>query len=286
MAKTRIGIKGFSAIFVWLSQKYLTAFFVLLVCNCTAQNNRVPRKGEFYLSWGYNKDWYTNSNVKINQPGLGNNYQFVKVKGHDHPGWDEGLFREALTIPQYNYRIGYLLNNKRNLGIEINFDHTKFIISDGQSANIRGVYKSRNIDSIVKFSKDNGFYYYLNNGANFLLFNITKRKLWYKTKNIKVDLFGKAGIGPVIPHVENSFFGNENVSGFQLGGWNTGLEGALRSTFFNHIYLEFAAKLDYARYANLNIYNGRAKQVLRTAELILNLGYTFKEGGYIKHRKN
>ncbi len=269
-----------------MSKRFLIICILLSLYNCKAQDKQIHRKGEFYFSWGYNKDWYTKSTVKISQPGLGNKYQFINVKGHDHPGWDEGLFTKDLTIPQYNYRLGYFLNNKKNIGVEINFDHTKFIISDGQSAKIKGNLNNHSVDSSLKFSEDNGFYYYLNNGANFLLFNITKRWQLCKDKNIKIDLLAKAGIGPVIPHVENSFFGKSNDRGFQFGGWNTGIESAVRATFFKHVYLEFAGKLDYARYSNLKIYNGRAKQVLKTAELILSLGYTFKQGGYVKRKSN
>ncbi len=140
------------------------------------------------------------------------------------------------------------------------------------------------IDSNIVFSEANGFYYYLNNGANFLLFNLVKRWNWFtnKKQNIKVDALGKAGIGPVIPHVQNSFFGNQNDPGFQIGGWNAGIEGALRATFYRHIYLEFAGKLDYARYSHLNIYKGKAKQAFSTAEVILSIGYSFKSGSHSK----
>ncbi len=256
------------------------ALFFLFPFAGKAQTATKPyRHGEFYFSWGYNTEAYTKSNIKIDQPQLGNKYSYTDVQGHDHRGWDEGLFSKALTIPQYNYRIGYFFGNKRDLGIELNFDHTKFIFPDGP-AHIKGTINGKAVDSTVNFTRDNGFYYYLNNGANFLLLNITKRWHWKtnKRENIKLDAIAKFGIGPVIPHVDNSFFGKANDADFQFGGWNTGLEGAFRSTFFKHIYLELAGKLDYARYSNLKIYEGTAKQAFGTAEVILNIGYTFHTG--------
>ncbi len=252
------------------------ALFFILPKTSVAQVKK-KRKGEFYFSWGYNTEWYTRSTVKINQPDLNNHYKFKNIKGHDHPGWDEGLFSKALTIPQYNYRLGYFLNDKNDLGIEINFDHTKFIFEDGQEARVKGTLNGRSVDSTVLFNEANGFYYYLNNGANFLLFNIVKRWNWYtdKSKHVKIDALGKAGIGPVIPHVQNSFFGEKNNPGFQFGGWNTGVEGAVRSTFYRYVYVEFAGKLDYARYSGLKIYKGKARHAFGTAEVILSLGFTF-----------
>ncbi len=245
----------------------------------SSQTTHFRRKGEFYLSWGYNTEWYTPSKINIVQPELGNDYAFRRVKGNDRPGWDKKLLSVPITIPQYSYRIGYMFNDKQDLGVEINFDHTKFIFSDGP-VNIKGTLNNKSVDSTVNFNSANGFYYYLNNGANFLLFNVVKRWHWYSGKNdqVKMDILGKAGIGPVIPHVENSFFGKANEPGFQIGGWNMGTELAVRSTFYQHIYLEFAGKLDYARYSGLDIYKGEASHAFGTGELILSVGYTFKTG--------
>ena len=262
----------------------LSAIFVLLfgTHSTQAQNKKIERKKEFYFSWGYNKEWYTNSTVKVDQPSLGNKYSFVNIKGHDHPGWDEGFFTKALTIPQYNYRFGLFLNKEKGIAVEINFDHTKFIFAD-QAARVKGTLNNRMVDTTVNFSQPN-FYYYLNNGANFLLFNIVKRWHWYTAKNekIKIDLLGKAGIGPVIPHVDNKLFGNANKPGFQLGGWNIGVEAAVRATFFNYVFLEYSNKMDYARYSNLKVYEGTAKHAFGTYEMILSLGGTFPVGGKVK----
>lgn len=264
---------------------FLNIAILLITFNCEAQEQRIRRKGEFYISWGYNKEWYTKSNVKINQPGLGNNYKFANVKGHDHPGWDEGLFHQQLTIPQYNYRLGYFFNNKKDIGVEISFDHTKFIITDNQIVHIKGVLSNKNIDSNFVFSESNGFFYFLNNGANFFLFNLTKRWNLIQFKNVKISFLAKAGVGPVVPHVANRLFGKLNKPAFQLGGWNAAIDGAIRATFLRHVYLEFETRLDHARYSNLKIYEGTAKHAFSTAELILSLGYTFKQGGYLKNKK-
>lgn len=246
----------------------------------SAQSPKSYPKGEWYLSWGYNTEWYTRSNVHINQPGLGNHYTFNNIKGHDKRGWDNGLLRKAISIPQYNYRLGYFFNPARGWGVEINFDHTKFIFKDGQYASVTGKLERRSVDTTVRFSKDDGFYYYLNNGANFLLFNLVKRYELISTKDgkLKLDFLGKAGIGPLIPHVENSFFGGANKPHFQLGGWNMGLEGTIKASFFKYAFLEYANKLDYARYSNLKIYEGTAKHAFGTYEMILSVGINLPVG--------
>src|SRR4051812_39918186 len=90
---------------------------VLFVCAGAVNAQTKPvRRSAFYFSWGYNKEWYTRSSIRIKQPSLGNDFSFKSVQGHDHPGWNEGLFSKALTIPQYNYRIGYFFGNKQDWG--------------------------------------------------------------------------------------------------------------------------------------------------------------------------
>jgi len=255
-----------------------------------AQKPKKERSGEFYFSWGYNTEWYTHSNVSIDQPSQGNSYTFLGISGHDHKGWDEGLFSKAITIPQYNYRIGYFFNKKKQLAIEINFDHTKFIFGDNQMVHMKGKFNNKPIDAEVLFADStegstSSSYYYLNNGANFLLINIVKRWPIYmnRKETIRIDGLGKAGIGPVIPHVQNKFFDQpENDPHFQIGGWNIGIEAALRATFFHYVFLEYSNKLDYARYSGLKIYEGTAKQAFGTYEMILNLGVSFPVGKVIQ----
>src|SRR6187549_3383252 len=110
-----------------LSSLLMIVVLSKLVLSLQAQGNKTERKKEFYFSWGYNTEWYTKSNVKIKQPSVGNDYIFMGIKGHDNPGWNKNLINKALTIPQYNYRIGLFINKTRGLAVEINFDHTKFI---------------------------------------------------------------------------------------------------------------------------------------------------------------
>jgi hypothetical protein len=258
----------------------LVGSFLLLFGNTLyaqqEKNQEHTKQGSIYFSWGYNAEWYTRSTVHVKQGTDGNDYDLIHVKAHDHKGWDDGILNKDLTIPQYNYRLGYYFNEKQDLAIELNFDHTKFIIANGQSVRLKGSQSHAAADTSIVFSEANGFYYYLNNGANFFLINIVKRIGLYHTPDNKfrIDATGKAGIGPVIPHVENSFFGHRNDPGFQFGGWNTGLETAVRFTLMRYAYLEFSQKVDYARYSNLKIYNGTARQNFGTYELILSLGFT------------
>jgi len=266
-----------------MNKKTLLFLFVILPFTILAQTEKKTattkkkKKETIYFSWGYNTEWYTKSTVSVKQSALKDDYSLVNVTAHDHKGWDDGITNKALSIPQYNYRLGYFFNDKHDLGFEINFDHTKYLITEPQNIHVTGTLNGRHIDSTVNFQQANGFYYYLNNGANFLLFNITKRWHLYKSKNelFKVDALGKFGVGPLVPHVEDMFFGKANSPHFQVGGWNTGLEGCIKVVFSDWVFLEYSNKLDYARYSGLKVYSdGTAKQAFGTYEMILSLGIT------------
>ncbi len=274
MSLKNIPLCLFFSCFLLLRANVVSAQSVEKPKDGAVSNEKKHRTGSIYGSWGYNEESYTKSTIHVDQSGLGNNFDMVHVSGHDHEGWNDGITNKALTIPQYNYRLGYYFNDKQDLAFELNFDHTKYIIVDGTNIHIKGTVNHKTVDSNIVFSQQNGDYYYLNNGANFFLFNIVKRLGLYHTHNnyFRLDLTGKVGIGPVIPHVQNSFFGYANHQQFQLGGWNTGVEVALRATILRYAFIEFSQKLDYARYSHLEIYGGTAKQNFGTYETILSIG--------------
>lgn len=260
---------------------YLAAFFLvtLMVCsdNPASAQQFVGKKGSIYFSWGYNAEWYTHSNIHISQPSLGNHYTFKNTLGVDKPGWNKNFFQKAITIPQYNYRIGYFFKN--NWAVELNFDHAKYVVAHQQLLHVKGTMDHKAVNRYV----DNTpaiLQYQLNNGANFFLFNIVHRiQLPYLNfRNFNAALLLKAGVGFMVPHVDNKIYGNKNDKGFQFGGLDIGTEGALRFTFFRHVYLEYCNKLLYAHYWGLKIYKGKARQSFGTYEMIANIGGSFPIG--------
>ena len=249
-------------------------FFTLLALPASAKKTH-KHNTALYGSWGYNTEWYTHPNIKISQPELGNDYTMKNVTAHDHRGWDHHLLSQPITIPQFNVRLGYMFNEEKGWGVELNYDHPKFIVTDGQKVRVIGTKNGKPVNEVVDFSEQNGFFYYLNNGANFFLFDMVRRFKFISDKKefIRLDGVAKLGMGFMVPHVENSLYGNKNNPHFQTSGWNTAFEGALRLTVLHYGYIEYCNKLDYARYTGLKIYKGTAKQNMGTYEMIMNIGF-------------
>ena len=50
------------------------------------------RRRELYISWGYNKDWYSNNDMHFHQPAINNDFTLYSVRAHDNPGRWAGVF--------------------------------------------------------------------------------------------------------------------------------------------------------------------------------------------------
>ena len=244
-------------------------------------------KGTFYLAWGYNRDWFSKSDIHFknttevvnNQKGGVQSYDFTiyDVTARDRPGIKD-IFRTDLTIPQYNYRIGYYFNKKYDMGIEINFDHVKYIMEDFQTRHVTGTIHGQTIDKDTLIDPNTFLHFEHSDGANFLMLNFMKRQKLFVSKNDKhwISAVAKIGFGPVIPRTDVTLFGDHLNNRFHVAGYCTGVEVGLRYDAFKHIYLEYTAKGSFANYTDvLVIGEGRAHHYFWTFENILVLGYEF-----------
>lgn len=249
---------------------FLSVIFFVIFFSITNKTS-AQRSGSLYFSVGYGTEWYSPSNIHIEQGDLNNSYEMQKVHGDDKT-------QTPISILNLNYRIGYYYNYYQTWGVELNFDPADYRIKDGESIHIKGTINNvPNVKETITFSAKNGYYYYFN-GANLILFNVVRRfNIYHSNSNkIRLDALGKFGVGPVMPHFENSLPVNPVADPqLQFGGLNAGLEGAIRATVYRYGYIELAGKYDFATLNALSIYDGTARQNLQTFEVIASVGFTF-----------
>ena len=106
-------------------------------CNCPQQTRK--GKGTLYFTGGYNFDWFANTDLHFEDHST-NDYDFTlyDVKVVDKKDEINDVFHEDITIPQYSFRIGYWLNDKHDLGIELNYDHAKIKMIRDQTVHLKG----------------------------------------------------------------------------------------------------------------------------------------------------
>lgn len=254
------------------------------ICDCP--NLSKKGKGSFYFAWGYNKDWYSKSDIHLKNttgeynPVTGKNdyYDFTiyDVEAVDRPDFKK-ILKTDLTIPQYVYRLGYFFNDKRDLGIEINFDHAKYVMIDNQTRHVKGNIHGRMIDKDTLVDP-NFLKFEHTDGANFLMLNMMKRQRLFVTTNKKLwfSAIVKAGAGIVIPRTDITLFGQRSNNPFHVAGYVTGIETGLRIDAFKHLYLEYTGKGVFANYTNvLGVGSGKVNHHFFAFENILCLGVQF-----------
>lgn len=258
-----------------------TVLWALGTQPATARIFGKPQFSGMYLQWGYNLDKYSKSDIHFHD---GANYDFVL---HDAKAVHKPDFQNLkknpyqLTIPQYSYRLGVYLNKKHTQSIELNFDHTKYVVSNNQTLYISGQIHGHtlNKDTLVV----NDFVHFEHtNGANFYHINYVGRTeiLHNKKKNVeRLGIIYKAGAGVVIPKTDVTLFAQRLDNKFHVAGYVLGAEAGFRYYPLKKLFLEFTGKTGFANYTNvLTTGTGRANHHFFYGEVIGTVGYDINFG--------
>jgi len=230
-----------------------------------------------YGNWGYTKCWFSHSDIHFTGAFKGNSYDFTiqNAKAHDRMNMESIL--PQITVPQYVYRIGYFFDKKRQWAIEFNFDHSKYIMDDNQTAHVKGSINNANIDADTMISPGNFVHFEHTNGANFYLINGVRRfELWKNRRHTyRINALVKAGAGFVIPKTDITLWGTRLDNRFHIAGYMFGLETCLRFNIGPWFFLEPSVKGAWAHYVNsLTVEGGKANHSFYTFEAMATFGFT------------
>lgn len=249
-------------------------FFQGVYAQDTLKTKKRKMHGTFYVTWGYQKDYYTRSDVHF-QDSKSDDYDFTlhQVKANDRRDMYD-FFNQPLTVPQYVLYGGYFFNNKGDWGIEGGWDHLKYIVTEGQTVRMTGQIRGVQYDQDTTVNY-NFFHYEHTNGNNYLTLSLVKRNVLYTSINNhhKVSALFKAGGGGLIPKTESMVLGNHRDGPFRLAGYVATLGTAIRYDIYRYFFLEAAMKGAYARYTHDKIYEqGVAKQNFLSMQFIMSAG--------------
>jgi len=249
--------------------------------------------GEWYFSYGTNKEYWAPTDIHVSQPGQGNDFTIYGVHGHDDGIGLGDIATGDLFGPQYNLRVGRFITE--NFAIEFSLDHSKYQNDFGTYNHIGGQIGGKPVSDTYPSNSllltNQTFYEELHNGANHIMINgVYRLPLFGKTnETFSLAAIGKAGVGIMLPHTSDTIFGNpvdvgekslSNSVGlrngwWQLNGWTTGVEGGLRFVVWKPVYIEVTDKLAYAYLADLPAYQGTISESLLMNEVIFSLGFTY-----------
>jgi hypothetical protein len=251
-------------------------------------------ENNWYFSWGYSRQQYAPSDIHVSQPDLGNDFTVHQVAASDFPSSPSDTLNSLVNLdftnPQENVRIGKFMNPEKTFAIEFSLDHTKYNIDLGQSAAFSGTVNNAPISGSQVLNGQN-FNYALHNGLNHLMVNAVwlKHLAGPEQKPGDLQLISRLGAGILLPHAENTIFGNENQVGpkneniccfakndwWQINGWTAGAEVGVRYTVYKTIYLELTQKIAYGVLRGVPVYQGSADQTIWMSEQVLSTGFLF-----------
>jgi hypothetical protein len=252
-------------------------------------STKFSKKGNIYMLWGYTRAMYSKSNIHFQdnsntyypQTGKYHNYDFTiyNAVAKDRPDFNQIKDVVNITIPQFVIRLGYYFNNQKDLGIEINYDHTKYVVTNYQKVHIKGNFNGNYIDQDTILDPNKLLHFEHTDGANFWMVNFIKRwKFYEKANKLNFGYVVKPGAGIVYPRTDVTMLGTRLNNNWHIAGWIVGVESGIRVEFLKYGVFEFMGKGSYADYRNVLVLgngNGKANHHFFTGQLTMTIGATF-----------
>ncbi len=227
---------------------------LLFLTACSANAQQTPSlKHRVFAYWGYNRAQFTASSIRF----TGNNYDFIlhDVAAKDKP---EGFtfsnyFKpKNIWIPQYNYRVGWFLNNQWSFSIGL--DHMKYVVVKDQQVKLTGTI-SRDRSAAYATSGETGevritpdfLTYEHTDGLNLLALDADHYSRMWTSRNGRQAFYFTQGLfaGPVIPRTDVRLFGEGINNKFHLAGYGAGAQLGLFALVADRVFLRANVRAGY-----------------------------------------
>jgi hypothetical protein len=184
----------------------------------------------------------------------GNDFKLIHARAHDKPDFD-AIVKEPgqVSIPQYNYRLGFYLNKKHSRAFEINFDHIKYVETDGQKVRVQGYIDKIAVNADSVLNPATFLHLEHTDGGNLLHFNYVQQNTLLQTRYTHrqlLTLLWKAGAGFNIPRTDFTWRGDRFNNDFHIAGYNFSAEAGVRLYPVKKLFFELTGKTGYVHYIN------------------------------------
>jgi hypothetical protein len=210
-------------------------------------------KGTIFISWGYNRSAYTKSDLKLQGQGYNFNMQYSKARDHQSPLNSGDYSLTKLSVPQYNFKIGYYYKQKWSISLGV--DHMKYIFSDNNKVVVTGnlSYQSKYVSLgnninygsapilLKNITTDRDVFHYENSkGLNYIHGELgLSEKLFVADKKGDFIVSSNVGLGAglLLSYTNLLFDGVQNETTKSLSGYGLSTFAGLRFEFFKSVYL-------------------------------------------------
>lgn len=251
----------------------IVIFFVLMPFMGFAQTglpvNQSISKGKMYFYWGYNRGWFTDSDIHFK----GSNYNFIlkDVVAKDRQtkfGVDPYFKLNKITIPQYNFRIGYYLTEKWDVSFGI--DHMKYVMKQDQIVDIDGyIHDTQSNYNADYFHEDiqltgDFLKFEHTDGLNYVNIEVRHSDLLFDFNKVKISLHEGVGVGFLYPRTNTTLLGQQRHDDFHIAGYGvSGVVGA-RIAFFNMFFVQSEYKGGYINLPDIETTYSKSDKAYQT----------------------
>ncbi len=238
------------------------------------------------MVWGWNSERYSDSRIHFWGDGYDFTLKGVQAKEKWKPiAYNPHFKIDEITKPQTNVRLGYFI--KDNLELSIGVDHMKYVMVQGQSANISGridtqsdfdgIYDNTPIDlraNFLMFEHTDGLNY-----GNIELAYFKRINSWLKipeNRYINLDGYVGGGAGLIIPKTNSTLMERERYDEFNLAGFGLGGKLGLNVALFRWVILRYEWKMGYIDMPNIRTThdkNDHASQSFFFTENLFTFGF-------------
>ena len=272
---------------------FLLFLLAVIASPADAQIRKHSRKrstnaGSLFFYWGYNRTAYTPSSIHF----LGSDYDFTLkgVKATDRQpkfGANGYLNPMNVTIPQYNFRVGYYFTEKWAFSVGV--DHFNYVMSHANEVTVDG-HIAMSADSLwagnytreSKLVDPAELHYEHSGGLNYIrvelmrsfdLLELGDRRQFAITGNVGLNL------GPMLTTTNFLFANEQTTRSTALSGYGIGANASARLEFFKHVFIQAEGGVAFAHLPGVktraNDRNQRAKQAFGLASANVSLGLIF-----------
>ncbi|MBK7959434.1 MAG: hypothetical protein IPK03_15920 [Bacteroidetes bacterium] len=246
----------------------LTIFLSILALSAHSSDStraKFSNKGLFYAYWGYNRSFFTSSDIRFTSANY--DITFKDVKASDRPSpFSLENYIGSFTVPQYVFRFGYFPFDR--IHFSIGMDHLKYVVDQGQTVKYSGYIDPKfspkfggnhNEDSFLVGGDDLSFEH--TNGLNMFsldagyllpIYPLYRDKIWFNwNSGVCLNLIvTKTDVRILNEGIDNRF---------HLSGYAFSLVTGPRIEFWKWIALGFEWKAGYVNLPSVLIENDADK---------------------------
>lgn len=238
--------------------KLYISFFVLLTMAGLGMANgqnvhyleKLDYKSRWYIYWGWNLDGYSDSDIHFKGDDYDFTLQNVAANDRQTP-FEARTYCNPLraTIPQYNFRVGYFLNNHYNVSFGI--DHMKYVMQQKQIVGIDGFINNSETQYDGLYENDeillaaDFLRFEHTDGLNYVNTELRRMDNLFAIGPVKVNAVEGISAGFLWPKTNCTLLNNERYDEFHIAGFGTGILAGINVELYQYFFLQSELKGGY-----------------------------------------